>query len=167
MWGNLKISMQIHCMVLDSLVCLDHHWLLFVWVGNTELNKWKNVPVYHSWKLFKVEIGVQTFKKRELSKQMSINLGLATFFSSRMSVLEKQVSSKLKSFAWYICSCGIYYYKGILNACHSFTKEPQQRLDAKSGEELLGKWVGLCVALTKKSNLLQRKVVMGGDLKYR
>lgn len=79
MWGNLKISMQIHCIVLDSLVCLDHHWLLFVWVGNTELNKWKkNVPVYHSWKLFKVEIGVQTYKKGELSKQMSIIWGLAT-----------------------------------------------------------------------------------------
>lgn len=167
MWGNLKISMQIHCMVLDSLVCLDHHWLLFVWVGNTELNKWKNVPVYHSWKLFKVEIGVQTFKKRELSKQMSINLGLAMFFSSRMSVLEKQVSSKLKSFAWYICSCGIYYYKGILNAYHSFTKEPLQCFDTERGEELLGKWIRLCMLLTKKSNCCCKKVITEGDVKYR
>lgn len=166
MWGNLKISMQIHCMVLDSLVCLDHHWLLFVWVGNTELNKWKNVPVYHSWKLFKVEIGVQTFKKRELSKQMSINLGLAMFFPSRMSVLEKQVSSKLKSFPWYICSCGIYYYKGILNAyrlqrnIHSILTLKEEKSSEKNGSGYVYYW-------RRSQTVAAKKVITEGDVKYR
>lgn len=110
MWGNLEISMQIHCMVLDSLVCSDHRWLYFVWVGNTELNKWKNVPVYHSWKPFKVEIGVQAFKRRELSKQMSINLELATFFSpfkdyvcsSEASVIKMETVYWVHMSLWYL-----------------------------------------------------------------
>lgn len=110
MWGNLEISMQIHCMVLDSLVCSDHRWLYFVWVGNTELNKWKNVPVYHSWKLFKVEIGVQAFKRRELSKQMSINSELATFFppfkeyvcSWEASVIKMETVYWIHMSLWYL-----------------------------------------------------------------
>lgn len=101
MWGNLEISMQIHCMVLDSLVCSDHRWLYFVWVGNTELNKWKNVPVYHSWKLFKVEIGVQALKRRELSKQMPINAKLATFFSFKEYVCSWEASViKMEGLYW-------------------------------------------------------------------
>lgn len=102
--------MQIHCMVLDSLVCSDHRWLYFVWVGNTELNKWKNVPVYHSWKLFKVEIGVQAFKRRELSKQMSINSELAIFFFSfkeyvcfwEESVIKTETLYWLHMSMWYL-----------------------------------------------------------------